>query len=62
MNKEKIRKSIYPPHRPSRDEWMKEFRVSTQYYEQQVLELVLRDEHIFEKRLENNKKQKYGQS
>jgi hypothetical protein len=41
---------------------MKEFRVSTQYYEQQVLELVLRDEHIFEKRLENNKKQKYGQS
>ncbi len=62
MNKLKICKSIYPPHRPSPDEWMKEFRVSIQYYEQQVLELVLKDEIIFEKRLENNKKQKYGQS
>jgi hypothetical protein len=63
MNKEKIRKSIYPPHRPSPEEWMKEFKVSSQYYELQVLELVLRDEVIFEKRSNtNNKTNKHGQS
>jgi hypothetical protein len=63
MNKEKIHKSIYPPHRPSPDEWMREFRVSSQYYKQHVLELVLRDEIISERRSNiKNKKNKYGQS
>jgi len=49
-NNLKLLSSIIPDSRPSRDEWMKEFKVSSQYYELQTLELVLRDEIISEVR------------
>lgn len=54
MGKEKIMKTT-GVHQVSENEWMIMFRVSSQYYENSIEELVLRDEEIFEKRLENSK-------
>ena len=54
MGKEKIMKTT-GVHELSENEWMIMFRVSSQYYENSIEELVLRDEEILEKRLENSK-------
>lgn len=49
MNKERVLKTT-GIHQLSENDWMKEFRVSSQYSDQLIYELVLRDETILQKR------------
>lgn len=54
MGKEKIMKTT-GVHLLSENEWMVMFRVSSQWYESTIEELMLRDENILQKReLENS--------
>lgn len=49
MSKERISKTT-GEHQLSENEWMREFRVSSQYTNFLIQELVLRDETILQKR------------
>lgn len=49
MSSQKIMKTT-GEHLLSENEWMKEFRVSSQYSDTLIYELVLRDETILQKR------------
>ena len=49
MSSQKIMKTT-GEHLLSENEWMKEFRVSSQYSDSLIYELVLRDETILQKR------------
>lgn len=55
MNKEKISKTT-GVHQLTENDWMKEFRVSTQYFDNHIQEMVLRDETILQERGNNNSK------